>query len=35
VREFWCTTANDTESLPSLATKLHVNPYKLGDYNFL
>jgi hypothetical protein len=34
-REFWCTTANDTESFPSLATKLHVHPYKLGDYNFL
>jgi hypothetical protein len=34
-REFWCTTANDTESFHSLATKLHVNPHKLGDYNFL
>jgi hypothetical protein len=34
-REFWCTTANDTESFSSLATKLHVNPFKLGDYNFL
>jgi hypothetical protein len=34
-REFWCTTANDTESFSSLATKLHVNPFKLGDNNFL
>jgi hypothetical protein len=34
-REFWCTTANDTESFPSLATKLHVHPHKLRDYNFL
>jgi LysM repeat protein len=34
-REFGCTTANDTEGFPSLATKLHVNPHKLHDYNFI
>jgi hypothetical protein len=33
--EFWCTVTNDTESFKALATKLHVNPTKLCEYNFL
>ena len=33
--EFWCTVVNVTESFPALATRLHVNPTKLCEYNFL
>jgi hypothetical protein len=33
--EYWCYAANTTDSFESLATKLHVNPTKLWEYNFL
>jgi LysM repeat protein len=33
--EFWCTEANVSDTFESLATKLHVNPNKLAEYNFL
>jgi LysM repeat protein len=33
--EFWCYVANGTDSFESLATKLHLNPTKLWEYNFL
>ena len=33
--EFWCTVANASENFDSLATRLHVNPTKLWEYNFL
>jgi hypothetical protein len=32
--EFWCTVANKTESFSALATRLHVSPTKLCEYNF-
>jgi hypothetical protein len=32
--EFNCTVATETESWASLASKLHVNPTKLCEYNF-
>jgi hypothetical protein len=33
--EFWCTVTNVSESFQALATRLHVNPTKLCEYNFL
>jgi hypothetical protein len=33
--EFWCTVATVNESFESLATRLHVHPVKLCEYNFL
>jgi hypothetical protein len=33
--EFWCTVTNVSESFNALATRLHVNPTKLCEYNFL
>jgi hypothetical protein len=33
--EFWCTEANVSDTFESLAKKLHVNPNKLAEYNFL
>jgi hypothetical protein len=33
--EFWCYEAIATDSFESLATKLHLNPTKLWEYNFL
>jgi hypothetical protein len=32
--EFWCTVTNVSESFSALATRLHVNPTKLCEYNF-
>jgi hypothetical protein len=32
--EFWCTVTNETESFQALATRLHVSPTKLCEYNF-
>ena len=32
--EFWCTVTNETESFQALASRLHVSPTKLCEYNF-